>query len=353
MWGTARPSATRRPIRRFIPTHVGNGVHGLLKEIPVRGSSPRMWGTGKGRGWAWPPGAVHPHACGERISSAKTSRRPHGSSPRMWGTGFGRHRSGGLRRFIPTHVGNGAPNRPCAVATTVHPHACGERTYFEQNGTLKGGSSPRMWGTGRIGKLVRYNIRFIPTHVGNGRIDGQSVKLFTVHPHACGERCASMLMVGSCFGSSPRMWGTVSWNPTNYRPSRFIPTHVGNGVLKCFLYVIISVHPHACGERGATLEVPRGTRGSSPRMWGTGLPIVCTNPNCRFIPTHVGNGLNQAHLKAQPSVHPHACGERMRRVNKHCWTGGSSPRMWGTVHPVHAGNVRRRFIPTHVGNGGH
>jgi hypothetical protein len=32
------------------------------------------------------------------------------------------------------------------------------------------------------------------------------------------------------------------------------------------------------------------------------------------------------------------------------WLAGSSPRTWGTLALVEPQEVRRRFIPTHVGN---
>ena len=52
--------------QRFIPTHVGNGE-----------------ALGNLYGYK----AVHPHACGERPSKAPARPAMRGSSPRMWGTG--------------------------------------------------------------------------------------------------------------------------------------------------------------------------------------------------------------------------------------------------------------------------
>ncbi len=65
MWGTPFLLHAIGPIRRFIPTHVGN-----TGERDRQGSDP----------------PVHPHACGEHSSAICRSRCSSGSSPRMWGT---------------------------------------------------------------------------------------------------------------------------------------------------------------------------------------------------------------------------------------------------------------------------
>ena len=65
MWGTRGLLPSERYCDRFIPTHVGNAIGG-----GINGGV----------------GAVHPHACGERINQQTISDAS--------------------TRFIPTHVGN-------------------------------------------------------------------------------------------------------------------------------------------------------------------------------------------------------------------------------------------------------
>ena len=85
MWGT-RLSFQKAPNeRRFIPTHVGNT---------------RWFGGGS------PILAVHPHACGEHCRYPGYALPVRGSSPRMWGTQPIRIPKKAFVRFIPTHVGN-------------------------------------------------------------------------------------------------------------------------------------------------------------------------------------------------------------------------------------------------------
>jgi len=174
-----------------------------------------------------------------------------------------------------------------------------------------GGSSPRMWGTRTYSNSCRWYRWFIPTHVGNSQIQSQKLEITLVHPHACGELTSthspSIFSNGSsprmwgtrnlqCFldsqnGSSPRMWGTPSHSTRSPFFKRFIPTHVGNSPAHIYTKEDILVHPHACGELLYPLPTLWGGFGSSPRMWGTRIPLCVCPLQSRFIPTHVGNSL--------------------------------------------------------------
>ena len=147
MWGTAHLRQRPAAQNRFIPTHVGNGAK-LLADQPFT--------------------PVHPHACGERDGDEVRGFLRHGSSPRMWGTGKRDNAIPDSVRFIPTHVGNGMARFKAASQLAVHPHACGERVTLMYCKQLRIGSSPRMWGTGPSISRQETATRFIPTHVGNG-----------------------------------------------------------------------------------------------------------------------------------------------------------------------------------------
>src|SRR5690606_35812243 len=187
----------------------------------------------------------------------------------MWGTVSIMPASPGPRRFIPTHVGNGLTQQSARASSTVHPHACGERAHPISGIGGGAGSSPRMWGTGLVGQLGRGADRFIPTHVGNGFIQDVTKIILTVHPHACGERRLHWDRICSGVGSSPRMWGTDHLVVLNGLGLRFIPTHVGNGAWVVGRSSGNTVHPHACGEREHPAASSAWDHGSSPRMWGT------------------------------------------------------------------------------------
>ena len=165
-----------------------------------------------------------------------------------------------------------------------------------------------------------------------GNVSSQKPVRFhtAVHPHACGERELVRVFGQVSHGSSPRLWGTSGAASSTAGPVRFIPTPVGNVVVGFALICPLSVHPHACGERGYRWQTLPYFAGSSPRLWGTSFPAQWPQALRRFIPTPVGNVLLALSASASISVHPHACGERIRNQGIHSHPIGSSPRLWGT-----------------------
>ncbi len=126
VWGTQGGGRTEVVLRRFIPTRVGNTGSGISSAGTI---------------------SVHPHACGEH-GQCQGRRHPlRGSSPRVWGTPSGLADIAVRGRFIPTRVGN-TPRPPVPeTAGQVHPHACGEHHKVLAAGDVVLGSSPRVWGT--------------------------------------------------------------------------------------------------------------------------------------------------------------------------------------------------------------
>ncbi len=290
LWGTLYPFAQTRRKARFIPTLVGNAVV----------VSSRCYGF-----------PVHPHACGERFSQRPFLARYSGSSPRLWGTQNKRLNLRIKERFIPTLVGNAGCCNRCICRLTVHPHACGERSYLMITLCCLLGSSPRLWGTQATIEELTPLIRFIPTLVGNAvsrwlQCDGRPV-----HPHACGERINPCFATFAFTGSSPRLWGT----------RERVTVWMGDA----------AVHPHACGERLGFDQALADQNGSSPRLWGTLTRMDDTKNIRRFIPTLVGNAFAGIAHNGFVAVHPHACGERDQRGRHISKSPGSSPRLWGTL----------------------
>ena len=350
LWGTQGERELSYVHARFIPTPVGNTM--LKRHILFKGS-------------------VHPHACGEHgVHPAGRSPYP-GSSPRLWGTHPKTYRYGLPSRFIPTPVGNTPLLRHEFRNKPVHPHACGEHIILRRARMVVYGSSPRLWGTrarhDRYGKThlvhphacgehIRINLElristwFIPTPVGNTYLFSKSVMNSTVHPHACGEHAGIDRTSCTYDGSSPRLWGTQGERELSYVHARFIPTPVGNTMLKRHILFKGSVHPHACGEHGVHPAGRSPYPGSSPRLWGTHTGDEIHVGLDRFIPTPVGNTAEDKVNVSITPVHPHACGEHAPRFIPIPKISGSSPRLWGTR--IFNGQLpcRNRFIPTPVGN---
>ena len=126
-------------------------------------------------------------------------------------------------------VGNGGFVRPALYCDAVHPHACGERLSSFDPPNAKGDSSPCVWGTVISPSICVKTERFIPMRVGNGLGIKMGLKGFQVHPHACGERSKGDCEPVLSNGSSPCVWGTAEGRPKDLALARFIPMRVGNG----------------------------------------------------------------------------------------------------------------------------
>ena len=151
-------------------------------------------------------------------------------------------------------------------------------------------------------------------------------------------------------GSSPRVWGIQIVASAALVAMRFIPTRVGNTAPRARKRSPGPVHPHACGEYGGRWHPSFWTDGSSPRVWGIPFRVAQQLGHLRFIPTRVGNTcLHGRHGGAVP-VHPHACGEYSLMPNNVAGLNGSSPRVWGIHVGQNVVGSAHRFIPTRVGN---
>ena len=196
------------------------------------------------------------------------------------------------------------------------------------------GSSPRVRGTAYLHQeQTRPANRFIPACAGNSSAD---------------RRVRAMV---PAFGSSPRVRGTVhNACPRLAAKPRFIPACAGNR-LRHQLLLSATVHPRVCGEqpprfRTAVLR----PCGSSPRVRGTADSRLIGIVELRFIPACAGNSREVTEDHRDAPVHPRVCGEQCSFVVSVICSGGSSPRVRGTVFRIHPGDARHRFIPACAGN---
>ena len=276
----------------------------------IRGSSPRVWGTppsgpvnvnvkgliptgvgntSSGVGNCRCPGA-HPHGRGEHGTSSTYSPLESGSSPRVWGT------------------------RP---------------TFFWDVPTM--GSSPRVWGTHRgFYRFGRYR-GLILTGVGNTTRGSSNRSPDSAHPHGCGEHLSCSTVENFHLGSSPRVWGTrIAFDDGDVLP-RLIPTGVGNTTGPTCPRLSFPAHPHGCGEHEGYNQRPLRSAGSSPRVWGTPTFQRVDRVHVGLIPTGVGNTSSFSTRPCCQSAHPHGCGEHNTVVSTVRLFAGSSPRVWGTL----------------------
>ena len=149
-----------------------------------------------------------------------------------------------------------------------HPHACGDKHQSRISQVVKRGSSPCVWG--QVSYIIRYIfvIRIIPMRVGTSVFDDIISYIIRDHPHACGDKCATTGAAVSCLGSSPCVWGQVLSN-TNYRRfRRIIPMRVGTSGYFCVVIRVVWDHPHACGDKKTSSLEKLEEEGSSPCVWG-------------------------------------------------------------------------------------
>jgi len=135
-------------------------------------------------------------------------------------------------RFIPTCMGNSRRNGAGGSIKPVHPHVHGELLSAGDREALSTGSSPRAWGTLADGRRCTSAGRFIPTCMGNSRLDQLLLPHPTVHPHVHGELAPAMVAYPSRNGSSPRAWGTHEPPQSALSFLRFIPTCMGNSSMR-------------------------------------------------------------------------------------------------------------------------
>ncbi len=383
-----RPRAV--PQDRFIPACAGNApppakfssactVHPRVcgeRIIPINscvssfGSSPRVRGTRKRKGYPvadqrfipacagnasirptrYGRTPVHPRVCGERATGRHSTKQPTGSSPRVRGTLEKAKTPEVKSRFIPACAGNANAGPIIFVLYSVHPRVCGERYWILWRPAYSLGSSPRVRGTQCHAQSYSVTHRFIPACAGNAPEIVPVLSILAVHPRVCGERAWVHDEVMIDAGSSPRVRGTracyvfLSWFP------RFIPACAGNALARRSRIHSSTVHPRVCGERPCTVCATVTRSGSSPRVRGTQFYSSLHQRGERFIPACAGNALRHPPPSRYGPVHPRVCGERKRSGITGVPSGGSSPRVRGTLAIPERRTAKRRFIPACAGN---
>ena len=351
VWGQPT-SSTRFPWRRGSPPRVWGQQ--FLGHAAARGDrfTPTRVGTTPAN---LPPGGlalVHPHACGDNARPTRQDLPRDGSPPRVWGQPQRRNVRHHHLRFTPTRVGTTTYHAPGHDAPAVHPHACGDNGHREELAPWLDGSPPRVWGqplnlAPHIGRD-----RFTPTRVGTTDAFVGIPPRAAVHPHACGDNSVVPQPMQASYGSPPRVWGQRPATPCRSPPRRFTPTRVGTTPSGGLGTGHRAVHPHACGDNPACLHFGVTMGGSPPRVWGQLQDVPLEGALRRFTPTRVGTTSMVVRSLMPPPVHPHACGDNHRSSSCYHPSSGSPPRVWGQLRFVRPGAGEDRFTPTRVGTTG-
>ena len=108
----------------------------------------------------------HPHAYGDKHMLLQLLTKKEGSSPRVWGQGKVLPFDIASSGIIPTRMGTSGTLTKMTLTRRDHPHAYGDKSGVKYTDEFKKGSSPRVWGQGQIKVYIALHKRIIPTRMG-------------------------------------------------------------------------------------------------------------------------------------------------------------------------------------------
>ena len=151
-------------------------------------------------------------------------------------------------------------------------------------------------------------------------------------------------------GSSPRMRGThLPIHPRAFSCG-IIPAYAGNTWKAANGIHALTDHPRVCGEHTLVRSCQRSTVGSSPRMRGTPDLLRELVDDLRIIPAYAGNTVIWFPFYFPNRDHPRVCGEHVLCLTGRSMTPGSSPRMRGTLGQTRHFAHEGGIIPAYAGN---
>ena len=124
---------------------------------------------------------------------------------------------------------------------------------------------------------------------------------------------------------------------------------MGTSIILYNLRYYTEDHPHAYGDKSKKVAFVYNFIGSSPRVWGQVLSTVCKLVELRIIPTRMGTSLERNTSCRVKGDHPHAYGDKLLGVWLRQQGQGSSPRVWGQVVQVSPDGAKFGIIPTRMG----
>ena len=161
----------------------------------------------------------------------------------MWGQAVDMSVRQVKTRIIPTRVGTRYADYLLRTAGKDHPHACGDKTSTAVHKHSLSGSSPRVWGQGgRVQGLLQAE-GIIPTRVGTSLLYLLQKSSYRDHPHACGDKYFAIGGEVLGAGSSPRVWGQVFFFFKRSNKLRIIPTRVGTRLKKSRKIAVLQNQP--------------------------------------------------------------------------------------------------------------
>ena len=232
-------------------------------------------------------------------------------------------------RLIPARAGKtSCPSKPYAPSA-AHPRACGENARVVHRPGRGCGSSPRVRGKRRAGRVGARCRGLIPARAGKTPTTSRPAFPRQAHPRACGENSKNVANAAASCGSSPRVRGKPSHVRVPPRGTGLIPARAGKTFFTDAEDGVAGAHPRACGENVTITEPTVGPVGSSPRVRGKRGRREGPGRPRGLIPARAGKTRGEGVPKRMHRAHPRACGENCRPRGCRPPRGGSSPRVRG------------------------
>ena len=145
----------------------------------------------------------------------------------MWGQVFYHIKNRLSRGIIPMRVGTRQIEKIFPRSPKDHPHACGDKAVMSFTLAMSEGSSPCVWGQDHPFYSVEHSFRIIPMRVGTSCHARRKHYQEQDHPHACGDKTAVLFTLLYLSGSSPCVWGQGKIAQSASTGTRIIPMRVG------------------------------------------------------------------------------------------------------------------------------
>ena len=212
----------------------------------------------------------------------------------------------------------------------AHPRSHGEHGAREGAEGALPGSSPLARGTYELRPEVGVCRRLIPARAGNIFTTRPIDCLPSAHPRSRGEHTDLNHIQTDNAGSSPLARGALCVSTHAECRLGLIPARAGSTDPETDSAQKHAAHPRSRGEHWARDESPIGL--------------------IRLIPAHAGSTASKSTPNPKAPAHPRSRGEHRGFFSRQSIQSGSSPLTRRTQPLPHQQRLRRRLIPTNVGN---
>ena len=231
--------------------------------------------------------------------------------------------------YIPARAGEARFDAVIAQRARVHPRACGGSGAEEAGRAAGEGTSPRV--RGKLLRDIDACLRkgYIPARAGEAPPDVQGPNSVSVHPRACGGSLRRGLAAVRKLGTSPRVRGKLRRGRLVRVTHRYIPARAGEATRRRRARPNARVHPRACGGSRLARESQRVPVGTSPRVRGKRPSCARAGTRGGYIPARAGEAVDVGVGRQTMRVHPRACGGSRAAAKSNPNQTGTSPRVRG------------------------